>query len=123
MVKDNDERILVLFDERDDLLEPDVGISRRLERNALVVSEPRQLVELIALHRADYEPTTLCLVADALNLLVLVRKRRRQDDLRARAASGRERLLDGIASVNPLAAGHHLPRSLMMSRVLIVTHD
>ena len=87
-----------------------------------MMSKPRQLVELVALHRADDEPTAPRLVADALQLVILVRIRRRQDDLRARAASRGKRLLDGIPSVDPLPAGDHLPRTLMMPCVLVVSH-
>ena len=114
VVQHQDERILVGLNIRKKFLKPDIGIARRLQGNTLMVSEARQPIQLVAVHRTHDEPPRMRLVADAPNLLVLIRECRRKDDFRRRAPPGGKRLLDRIATKNPLPARHQFAGSLMM---------
>ncbi len=121
MVQHDHERVLVFARRVENLLERHVGIAGRLERHALMVAEPRQLVELGTVHRAHDDAPRMRFVAYPAQLVVLVRRRRRQNHFRGRAPSRRERLLDRIASIEPFAAGDEFPRPFVMI-VLTVCH-
>ena len=121
MVEHYDEGVLVVFRRMDDVLDADVRIARRLERNALVVAEARELVELVAFHRADHDAARERLGADPGDLVVFVWERGREHYLGRGAASGGEGFLNGVSPVDPLAAGHQLARALVVPCILVVS--
>ena len=121
MVKDDDEGVFVVRSGMHQLVEADVRIPGRLEGDALVVPEVGEPVELVAVHRADYQAARVRLVADAADLVVFVGERGRKDYLGRGAASGGKSFLDGIAPVDPLAAGHQFARALVVPCILVVS--
>ena len=110
VVEEDDERVLLVSRGGDDLVERHVGIAGDLQRHALVVAEAHQPVEPVAVHRPHRDPPRVGLVADAGELVVVVR-RRWEHDLRRLAPAGGERLLHRVAAVDPLAAADLLARS------------
>ena len=104
MIQNNDRSVLVVFNIGENFLEANIRITCCLERHALMMTKACKLIKLLPLHRANDKPPRASFIADALKLLVLIRKLGRQDNLRCRAPSSRERFLHGIASINPLSA-------------------
>ena len=121
MIQNDDKRVFVLLGGTDDLLETDIGVSRCLESDALMVPEARELVKLFPFHRADDESAAAGFVANALKLVVLVGTSRWKYDFARRSTTCRQSLFDGIAPVDPFTARHHLARTAV-TRILIIAH-
>ena len=122
MIQHQHQRILVGFDFRKKFFETHIRITGRLQRNALVVAKARKLVKLSALGSANDEPATGSLLANHLELIVLVWGRRRHDDFHRRAPSCGQSFFDRVSAVDPLSAGHEFSRPFVARVIFVVAH-